>query len=172
MTTDLSNLTEELKKKRMENVALAIRKYQNYKSSIAVTKLDNSLTESTRKNYLTFGLAYIKTGKKHKVVPSSLYDALDKVLNECVQPLTPSKEDKKREYKRDYSKKDVAPPVARLDIVKKPLTARVSYGVRIEDSVKCIDSYDRAVGFLEGLRYMGNKNAKMVSFEALEDMEV
>ena len=170
--TDLANLTEELRNKRMENVAVAIRKYQDYKPSIAISKLDNSLSESTRRNYYTFGVTYIKTGKKHNAIPVSLYDAIDKVMKECVQPLRPSLEEKKREYKKSYTKKNATPPIARLDIVKKQLTAKLSYGVRVEDSVKCFNSYDESVGFLKGIRFMGNKTAKMVSFEALEEVEV
>ena len=170
--TTLKDLPQELKDKKAYDIATIIRKYQDFKTSIAAEKLDNSLSEGTRKNYVMGGVSYIKTGKKHPCVPSSIYDAIDKVIKECVQPLRPAEEDKKREYKRDYKKKNASPPVARLEILKKPVTVKVTYGIRIEDSVKCIDSYDRAVGFLEGLRYMGNKNAKMVSFEALEDVEV
>ena len=170
--TDFRNLPQALKDKKAYDIALIIRKYQDFKTSVAVEKLDSSLSKGTRANYVMGGVSYIKTGKKHPCVPSSIYAAIDKVVKECVQPLRPSETDKKREYKRDFKKKDITPPVARLDIVKKPVTTKITYGVRIEDSVKCIDSYDRAVGFLEGLRYMGNKNAKMVSFEALEEVKI
>lgn len=170
--TNLKDLPQELKDKKAYDIATVIRKYQDFKTSIAAEKLDNSLSKGTRANYVMGGVSYIKTGKKHPCVPSSIYDAIDKVLKECVQPLRPSETDKKRSYKRNYCRKEVTPPVARLDIVKKQLTAKVTYGIKIEDSVKCVDSYDRAVGFLEGLRYMGNKNAKMVSFEALEEVKI
>ena len=170
--TSLKDLPHELKDKRAYDIALAIRKFQDYKVDVAANKLDDSLTLSTRKNYVLGGVTYIKTGKKLASVPSSIYDALDKVLKNCVQPLTPSSADKKRSYKRNYCKKEVTPPVARLDIVKKPLTAKVTYGIRLEDSVKCLDSYDEAIGFLKGMRYLGNKSAKLVSFEALEEVNI
>ena len=172
MTTDFRNLPQALKDKKAYDIALVIRKYQDFKTSIAAEKLDSSLSKGTRTNYVMGGVSSIKTGKKHPCVPSSVYSALDKVIKDCVQPLRPAEEDKKRVYKRDYKKKDVTPPVARLDIVKRPLTAKVTYGIRIEDSVKCVDSYDEAVGFLKGMRYLGNKSAKLVSFEALEEVKV
>ena len=170
--TTLRDLPQELKDRKAYDIATIIRKYQDYKTGVAANKLDSSLTLSTRKNYVMGGVSYIKTGKKLPCVPSSIYEAIDKVLKECVQPLRPSEQDKKRSYKRNYFKKEVTPPVARLDIVKKPLTAKVSYGIRLEDSVKCLDSYDEAVGFLKGMRYMGNKTAKIVSFEAMEEVQI
>lgn len=170
--TTLKDLPQELKEKKAYDIATIIRKYQDYKTNVAAEKLDNTLTIATRKNYVMGGVTYIKTGKKMPCVPSSIYEAIDKVIKECVQPLRPSEADKKRSYKRNYCKKEVTPPVARMDIVKKQLTAKVTYGIKLEDSVKCLDSYDEAIGFLKGMRYMGNKTAKMVSFEALEEVKI
>lgn len=166
---NLENLKEELNEKRMYNVALTIRKYQDYRISLTAEKLDNSFSLATKKNYISAGISYIKTGKKLRCVPVSLYRALDKVLSECVQPLRPSLEEKRKEYKRNYTKKENIPPVARMDIVKKPTSVRVDYGVKLEDSIKCFTSYDEATGFLKGLRYMGNVLGKLVSFEGLKE---
>ena len=168
---DFRNLPEAVLEKKAYDVALVIRKYQDFKIDIAMDKLDPALAKGTRKNYIRAGVTYIKTGKKAPCLPKAICNALDKVMAQCVQPLTPSESDKKRAYKRNYTKKDNLPPVARMEIIKKPLSVKVSYGVKIEDSVKCFNTYDESLGFLKGLRFMGNKLAKMVSFEALEEVK-
>lgn len=169
--TNLKDLQKAMDEKRVYNIAIAIRKYQDFKANVAIAKMDDTLSEATKRNYFTGGVSYIKTGKKLKSVPSSIFDALDKVMSECVQPLRPSEADKKRAYKRDFCKKENIPPVARLDIVKRPLAAKVSYGVKLEDSITCVNSYDEAVGFIKGLKFMGNSKGTMVSFEGLEEVK-
>ena len=166
---ELSNLQKEMDQKKMYDVATVIRKYQDYKVSIAVEKLSNTLSLATKKNYLSAGTSYIKTGKKQNCIPTGLYRALDKVLEECVQPLRPSNEEKRREWKRDFTKKDNIPPVARMKAVKNPITVKIKYGVKVEDSVRLLTSYDEAAGFLKGLKYMGNTLGKLVSFEDLKE---
>ena len=169
--TDLRNLPKMLDEKKVLDIATTIRKYQDYKLGIIVDKLDSDLSTATKKNYVSGGVSYIKTGKKYNSVPSSLYKALDKVIAECVQPLRPSKDEKKRAYKKDYCKKDNIPPITKLEIIKKKLTAKVNYGIKIEDSIRCFPSYDEASGFLKGLKFMGNNKGTMVSFEGLEEVK-
>ena len=169
--TDLKNLPKQLNEQKLYEMAKIIRKYQNHKTSIAASKLDENLTFLTRKNYVTWGVAYLKDGKKAPGISNALCKALDRVKSECIQPLTPSESEKRRTYNGKYTKKNAVPPVAKLDIVKKPLTAKVSYGVKIGDIIKCFPSYDETSGFLKGLLYAGQKNGKMVSFEGLEEVK-
>ena len=166
---ELENLKKAVDEKKMYDIALVIRKYQDYKIGITAGKLSDTFSIATKKNYISAGISYIKTGKKLRCVPVSLYKALDKVLGECVQPLRPSLEERRKEYKRNYTKKENIPPVARMDIVKKPIIAKVNYRVRLEDSIKCFPSYDEATGFLKGLKYMGNTLGRLVSFEGLKE---
>ena len=129
------------------------------------------LTLATRVNYVNGGVIYLKEGRKTCGITSSLCKALDRVVSECVQPLTPSKQDRRRVYDKKFTRKDNTPPVAKLDIIKKPLTAKLSYGVKIGDIIKCFPSYDETSGFLKGLLYAGQKNGKMVSFESVEEVK-
>lgn len=103
--TTLKDLPQELRDKKAYDIATIIRKYQDYKTSVAAQKLDSTLTLGTRKNYVMGGVSYIKTGKKMPCVPSYIYEAIDKVIKECVQPLRPSENDKKRSYKRNFIRK-------------------------------------------------------------------
>ena len=169
--TDLKNLPQQLEEQKIYEMAVAIRKYQDFKTDIAASKLSSDLTLSTRKNYVNGGVIYLKEGRKTSAITTSLCKALDKVVSECVQPLRPSKEDARRVYDRKYTRKNVTPPVAKLDIVKKPLIAKLTYGVKMGDVIKCFPSYDETSGFLKGLLYAGQKNGVMVSFEGLEEVK-
>ena len=169
--TQLQDLTKDLKEKKIYDMAVTIRKYQDYKVEVAMSKMDQELSAATRKNYFIGGVAYIKEGKRVSGMPVSLCRAIDNVLKECVQPLRPSNSEKRKVYNRKYVRKNTIPPVARLDIVKKPIIAKLSYGVKLEDNIKCFPSYDEANGFLKGLKFMGNTAGKMVSFEGLEEVD-
>lgn len=169
--TDLKDLPKQLNEQKLYEMAVAIRKYQNHKISIAASKLDENLTLATRRNYVTWGVTYLKDGKKVPGMSGALCKALDRVKSECVQPLTPSESEKRRVYGKKYVRKNNIPPVAKLDVIKKPLTAKLTYGIKLEDSIKCMPSYDEAVGFLKGIKYMGSKIGTLVSFEGLEEVK-
>ena len=66
--TTMDKALDELKVKRFNDIAETIIKYQNYKTGIAVSKMDNSLGKSTRLNYLMYGIRYLKTGYKSCIV--------------------------------------------------------------------------------------------------------
>ena len=163
--SELKSLKEDLKEKRFHDIAKSIIQYQNYKSDIAISKMDNSLGKSTRLNYLTFGIKYLKTKEKSKIVPSSLYIALDKLIEQHLQPLRPNFDEQKRIYKRDYTKKSAKPPIVALKAVQKPLTTNFEYGIRIGNDIKILESEDIAKGFIQGLKFAGNNNAILVSVE-------
>lgn len=154
----------DLKVKRFESIAENIVKYQNYKNNIAISKMDNSLGKSTRQNYLIFGIRYLKTRYKSKIIPTSLYNALDKCIKTHIQPLRPSPEETKIKYKRDYTKKENNPPVARLKMVQKPVTERFIYGIKIDDKIVLQKSEVEAKAFLKGINFLNyNENAKLVA---------
>ena len=168
--TNLKDLPKQLNEQRLHEMAVAIRKYQDYKIGIAASKLSSNLTLSTRKNYVAGGITYLKEGRKAYGISNALCRALDQVVSECVQPLRPSKEDARRVYTKKFTKRDVTPPIANLDIIKRPLTTKLTYGIKLEDSIKCMPSYDEAVGFLKGIKYMGSAGT-LVSFESLEEVK-
>lgn len=158
MSTTMKEALDEIKLKRFENVAETIIKYQNYKTDIAISKMDNSLGKSTRINYLMYGIRYLKTGYKSCIVPSSIYKALDKCIEKHIQPLRPSESEKKRVHKRDYTKKNNNPPVSRLKMVQKPVTEKFTYGVKVNDNIVLQKSEIEAKAFLKGIRFLNNNN--------------
>ena len=162
--TTMDKALDELKIKRFNDIAETIIKYQNYKTDIAVSKMDNSLGKSTRLNYLMYGIRYLKTGYKSCIVPSSLYKALDNCVEKHIQPLRPSADEAKRIYNRDYTRKENKPPVARLKMVQKPVTEKFTYGIKIGDKIALQKSEAEAKAFLNGVKFVDNTlDIKLVS---------
>lgn len=167
MSGTMKEALDDLKQKRFDNIAETIVKYQNYKNSIAISKMDNSLGKSTRTNYLIYGIRYIRTGYKSDIVPKSLYLGLDKCLKNCISPLRPSNSEKKQAHKEyDYTKKENKPPVSRLKMVQKPVTEKFTYGIKIGDKIVLQKSELEAKAFLNGAKFVDNANTldiKLVS---------
>lgn len=159
MSTTMKEALDNLKQKRFDGIAETIVKYQNYKNSIAISKMDNSLGKSTRTNYLIYGIRYLKTGYKSDIVPKSLYIGLDKCLKNCTMPLRPSNSERKQTRKEyDYTKKENKPPVARLKMVNKSLTEKFTYGVKVNDNIVLQKSEIEAKAFLRGIKFLNNNN--------------
>lgn len=96
-----------------------------------------------------------------------MYEALDKVMEQHIQPLRPNLAEKKKTYKRDYTKKEITPPVARNEVLNKPLTAKIEYGVRINDNIVLQKTEEEARAFLRGINFLNPNNpiAKIVTVE-------
>ena len=159
MSTTVKEALNDLKLKRFENIAEIIIKYQNYKTDIAISKMDNSLGKSTRINYLMYGIRYLKTGYRSNIIPTNLYNFLDKCIEKHIQPLRPSEAEKKRQIKRDYTKKENNPPITRLKMVQKRVTEKFVYGVKVNENIVLQKSETEAKAFLRGIRFLNNNNS-------------
>lgn len=162
MIVGLENLKEDIRQKQLRDLALSIVKYQNFKTSAAIKNIKFVASQNTTKNYFGCGVSYIKSGGKvkHKAIPSKIYDYIDEYLAQHVQPLTPSESDRRGEYKQRknrYHGKSAVPPVAKLDIVRQPLTEKYDdYGIKSPDGyVKICKSRDYAEGYMEALKDNG-----------------
>lgn len=169
-------LLEELKDTDLDMRELAINtvKYQKFKTKAALSKFDYKLTYSTAANYFNLGISYIKTKLRSKAVGKKFYDYIEEALEQHVQPLTPSEDDRRREYNNVYHKKDAHLPVkdvlAEIQTEEK-LTEKFEYGVRVKDTVKIFKSREQADFFLEGVLFGGEDmyNARIVSVQNLGD---
>lgn len=154
----------------LRDFAINIVKYQNFKTKNALSKFEYKLNETTAANYFGAGVIYVKTKKKNKQVCKKLYNYIDKAIENCVQPLRPSEEDKRRIFKNTYTKKDIVIPAqqAVLELTKnQSITERFEYGVRIGDTVKVFSTSNDAKLFLDGIVFAGQK-AKIVSITPME----
>lgn len=171
MIVGLENLKEEMRKKGIRDFALAVIKYQNFKTNVAIKKINYDATDITKTAYFNCGVAYLRSGVIHKGIPSKLYEYLDEFKKQCVQPLTPSENEKRQIRKRNKAAgRSAVPPVARLDIVKMPLTEHFEYALKCNNRFLLCRSKDFAEGYLEALKDKGENidNYKIVAVTVSE----
>lgn len=163
-TTPLNQLPIEIAKKIALEKASNIIKYQNFKTSAAMKNFNNlSLSQ------FTCGIAYVKRGLWHKnAVSRPLKEALDELLAKKLQPLTPTKEDARQFCKAYNTKKDTKLNIQKLDILNKPIIAKFEYAVRLNNDIKVLNSELEAKAFYEGLKFVGNNEAKLIHIEVKE----
>ena len=163
-TTTLKNLPTVFKESGCTRIAKWIIKYQNFCINAAINNAPEGYSKSTLRNYMTYGLQYLKHGKKIKLY-NWLYPYLDEVIKQHLQPLTPSIGERKRERTNDYTAKDNTPPVAKLACVTKPLTAKIQYGLRFDDTIKIFKSEEEATWFNKGVEFVKGEAGKIVTVE-------
>lgn len=159
MIHGLENLKEEVRQKQLRDFALAIVKYQDFKTKIAVEHVNYDSSRETIENYFGCGVSYIKSNfkVKHRSIPPKIYDYIDEFIAQHVQPLTPSAADRRSEYKQRkniYHGKNAVPPIAKLEIVKKQITEKYDmYGIKLPNGhiIPC-KSEDYSAGYLAALR--------------------
>ena len=159
---------KQAQEQKIKKVAETIVKYQKFKNSIIIDKIGDGLAKSTKANYITCARHFLVTGEKYKnIVGNNFYKYLQECINKCVQPLTPSFDEKLRETKRKYTSKNVNPPITK--ILPKKITSKIEYGIKFEDRIVLEVSEDRAKAFLKGIKFLNNNyNAKLVTVELTE----
>ena len=176
MNTTLENLTEKVRENRLRNLAKNIVQYQNFRTSCILQKIDNAgLTPITLKNYVDYGINYIRTGKKARQIGKiPLY--IDDCIKNCVQPLTP-KQDEKRQVKKSRTKatisvykKESSLPVQNVlnNLISKKI--HKSIAVKLDDNIIIQSSEEEANGFIKGIKFMDkNLECKLIniSYEAI-----
>lgn len=90
----------------MKSFTTDVVKYQNFKTKKFIEKFRDTYTtyaDKTLANYFDAGVTYINTKIKRKLCGDKFYGYIDEALAQCVQPLTPSIEDKRRIIKKNIS---------------------------------------------------------------------
>lgn len=172
---NLSTLKSDLNEKKWRQIAEDIIKYQDFKFKVAIDKMRGSLSDVTKKNYITSGRYYLKNGKTYDGLSAtpSLYRFIDIVKSEHLQPLIPSEQDRARitkPRKKDYTKKNAELSISKMDIIKTPTCAKFEYGVRFGDIIYLMKNEEFAKVFAKGVIATGN-NARIVSVE-MDDIEL
>ena len=156
----MKNLKKTLKLQEARQKALGIVKYQNFKPSIALKKMTCKIGHAA----FEAGVVYLKRGKITAPLSEIVKKEIDKLKEECVQPLRPSKEEQRRFMKPLYEGKDACPPVNLMKETKKKLTTLIEYGVEMEDCIKLCKSEEEARAFCKGVLFAG-KEAFLVTVE-------
>lgn len=143
-----------------------IVKYQHFQTKSAIEKFrikDKSFY--TLKNYLFAGLSYLKDKRKATgIISQKFYNALDKVIEKHVQPLVPKENERRKKGYNFAHKKEVILPINKIDIIKKPTTKIIDYGVQYGKIIYLKDTEQEASLLLEGIK-IANGDAKLVTVE-------
>ena len=173
MNSTLETLKDDLKEKAIKDFAYNIVKYQKFITKVAVGKFEHAYSKTTACNYFDAGLKYLRTGNTFNAnYNKKLYTYIDEAVANHVQPLIPKKDEERQIKKGYYARKENNPPITKLAVVKKPLTAKISYGVQINDNIVVCKTEDEARAFLRGMRFLSRKDevGKLVTLE-IEEIE-
>lgn len=159
MESTLETLKDDLQQKAIKDFAYNIVKYQKFITKIAVDKFEHAYSKTTACNYFDAGLKYLRTGNTFNAnYNKNLYIYIDDAVANHVQPLTPSKNEERQVRKSYYTRKENNPPITKIEVVKKPLTAKINYGVQINDNIVVCKTEDEARAFLRGMRFLSRKD--------------
>lgn len=166
MITTLENLPQAVTENKFTELAKWIIKYQYFRMKVALKYAPAGYKESTLITYVSVAQRYFNQGIKLPYY-DCFYTELDKQTAKCLQPLTPSENDRKKVYNRKEKSylKAVQPPIAKLDIVNQPVCANIKYGIQFDDTVLLFDKEDFARYFNKGIEHAGGEAGKVVTVE-------
>ena len=171
MTNSIQQAMKEAQQEKIRKVAETILKYQKFKNSIIIEKIGDTLAKSTKLNYITCARHYLKTGLTYKnVVGGNFYKYLQEYIDKHVQPLTPSFEDRLQETKRTYTKKEAKLSIT--NIVPKKISAKIEWGIKVNDKIVLEQNEDRARAFLRGVKFLNNSNSTDIKLVTVEIVEI
>lgn len=163
MNTTLDNLTEKVRENRLRNLAKNVVQYQDFKTKAIIRKIDNAgYSESTLRFYIDKGISYIKNGKRHREL-GNFTEYIDEYINKCIQPLTPSKYDKRKFIARNFPiTETTCTPNSPVQMVLNKLNNK-NYKIAVQTgNLLCmVDGEDQANGFMQCLQVF-NKEGQIV----------
>lgn len=152
--TDLN----QFKTAPLDNIALNCVKYQNFKTTAILSKINYAPYKTiTARQYLNRGIKYIQT-KDKAVCNHLLVEAIDRQLDKCVQPLTPSKKEErpkdwKRSRRRPVSITTPTETTTTTITTSEPITKFFYYGLKYGDIIKIMDE-QKCLDVIENLKWM------------------
>lgn len=167
MNTTLKDLNIAVKENRLRNLAINIVKYQNFKTSAIIKKIDSAgYSNSSLVTMLFYAIRYIKTGEVN-VRAKAIYPYIDEALKNCVQPLTPPKQDQRgtRSKRKNIPVQNVLKKINEQAISK---DNNQFLGIKIGDKIIIKESLDEIKAFQEGLIFMDNNDSKIVKIKIEE----
>lgn len=171
MNTTLENLPVAIKENRMRNLAENIVKYQKFKTSAFIDKIDNAgYTKWSLTTLISAGVMYLNTGKINKNAPSSIFKYIDEFKDKS-QVLLPSKK-QERGIARGAALKNTAPVQKVLKQIsdKAKDDSKYQLAVKVGDSIKLASNKTYADAFLDGMKFLGKTDAKLVKVR-IEDID-
>lgn len=166
MKTTLENLPFVVRQNRLKELAINIVKYQKFRTGAFINKIDDAgYTKTSLASLISYCIIYIQTGKKNNKVSGFMYKYIDDAINQHIQPLTPSERDRRWNRKKSSKKGEIVTPVQKVlqHINDKAIEdKKYQIAVQVDDNIKLQDDLKHAEGFLDGLRFCGKVNVKIV----------
>lgn len=159
----MRKVIENYKKQQIKQKAIMIVKYQNFKTNIALKKMEIKVS----KPVYEAGVSYLKRGKITAPLSNIMKEAIDTTIKECIQPLRPTSAEERKWKFPIYQSKEAKPPICALPIIHKKLTTKFDYGVLVNNCIKILDSEKEARIFLEGIKFI-NGEGKLLEIEIKE----
>ena len=164
---NLTTLKEDLREIKYANLAEIIVKYQNFKSAIIVNKMQNmDIKETTKLQYITAGIKYVKYREKDKKFSDIYYKKIQELLDKHIQPLIPKETEKRSNIQKVYQQKETILPIQNIIKSIKQTTTTIEYGIKIEDKILLCSDEIEAKSFIKAINFINSKcEAKIVTLE-------
>ena len=147
----MGELPQVIKENQLKKIAYDIVKYQKFRPSIAILKMNTSYTNGTKMNYFKAGVTYIDKKIKNSTVTSGLYDYIDEAIRVHTQPLTPTQAEKRVTY--NYKKKEAEHPVVKAINEIKNTEPRIC-AVKVNDKYIAQNTLNDAKAFANGIKFL------------------
>lgn len=150
----MGELPQVIKENQLKKIAYDIVKYQKFRPSIAVSKMNASYTNGTKLNYFKAGVAYIENKTKSQTTATGLYDYIDEAIRTHIQPLTPTQAEKRVIY--NYKKKKevkTESPVAKVLREIRNAEPKI-YAVKVNDKYIAQNTLNDAKAFANGIKFL------------------
>lgn len=171
LEADLKNkdIKAQFKLEPLKQFAKQIVQYQDFSISKALAKMNiGAYTELTARQYFQDGRRYIKTGKKVRngKNPANLYNYIDELLEQKLQPLTPKANEK---AKVQLSTPKYEPQKIEVPVIRKQIKNNDKYGVLINNSVKIYKTIEQCKAYQDACIDFGKNEIKLVRVK-IEDL--
>lgn len=147
--------TEEFKTQPLELLLKQIYKYQKFKSSVILQKINRmSFSESSVQRYINATKQYLATGEPNGNIGVRFYEILDnlKATHEAI--LTPSESERGRTYAPRQRKNSNCFPIP-TRVVEPPKFTEIlpdQYGVKIQNIIKLFANKEACDAYIECFR--------------------
>lgn len=148
--TDLSPFKDTKEKMMAKNII----QYQDYKTSIAIDKMNCiGYADNTIKAMFNCGVSYLKTGKTNSII-NSIIPYIEELKGRYVA-LKPKDSERRITYTKRIRKpaKVVEQPVE----TKKTITETFTYGLEIDGKIQLFKSEDERTGYLRAVSDCNHK---------------
>ena len=137
------------KDQQLRALARDIVKYQLFKTSKAIHKIQSCFSKSTTASYFNAGVGYLRHNTQKAGVNQNLYKLIQEYVDQHTQPLVPSKSEKARILpSRSQKPRKAKITTIKLDLPKQ-VTEQFVYGVKKDNHIIIMPSEQAVTQFID-----------------------